>query len=50
MKTDKEKLLDFVNNLTDEDINFLAAHYKEIVALFEATEQPYPRDNPGLTA
>ena len=50
MKTDKENLLEFVSNLTDAEITYLASRFQEIVALFEASEPPCPLGNPGLTA
>ena len=50
MKTEKEKLMDFVANLTPEEFNYLAAHFEEIVALFAATSRLDPPDNSLQTA
>ena len=50
MSTEKAKLLDFVNNLTEEEFNYLASHYQEIIAELEAiAPRPLP-DNSVLTA
>ena len=50
MKTEKAKLLDFVNNLTEEEFNYLASHFQEIIAELEASApRPLP-DNSVLTA
>lgn len=48
--TEKEKLLDFVKNLTAEELNYLASHYREIAALFEASAPRPPLNNSELTA
>jgi hypothetical protein len=50
MKTDKEKLIDFVNNLTPEEFNYLAANFEEIAATLAAASRPVPLDNSQLTA
>ena len=48
--TEKEKLLDFFNNLTTDEINYLALHFQEIVALFAASAPRPPQSNSELTA
>lgn len=47
---DKEKLIDYIGKLTTEELNYLASHYQEIVALFEATAPRPHRNNSELTA
>lgn len=50
METGKDKLLKFVENLSDDDLKYLCSCYQEIVALFEASDQPFPLGNHELTA
>lgn len=50
METEKAKLLEFVSNLSEEEFNYLASRYQEIIALFEASEQPCPPGSSQLTA
>ena len=50
MKSDKEKLLEFFENLTAEEITYLASNYQDIVALLEAMKRPHHPGNSELTA
>lgn len=48
--TEKEKLLNFFKNLTPDELNYLALHFQEIAALFEASAPRPLQSNSELTA